>query len=98
MDEKFEQWAIVELFGHQRIAGVVSEHAIGGASFVRIDVPGIDGRQGYTKLYGQGAIYGITFVDEETGRAAAKHTAPRPIDAWSARRMLEMADPDDHED
>jgi hypothetical protein len=32
-------WAIVELFGHQRIAGRVSEQTIGGSAFVRIDVP-----------------------------------------------------------
>ena len=27
-------WALVELFGHQRIAGFVSEHAMGGETFV----------------------------------------------------------------
>lgn len=39
MSEKFEQWAIVDLFGHTRIAGKVSEQVIGGCSFVRVDVP-----------------------------------------------------------
>lgn len=94
MAEKFEQWAIVELFGHQRIAGLITEQAIGGTSFVRVDVPGTDGKQGFTKLYGQGAIYGMTFVDEETGRAAVKQIAPKPIDEWSARRMLELPSED----
>jgi len=94
MAEKFEQWAIVELFGHQRIAGLITEQAIGGTSFVRVDVPGTDNQQGFTKLYGQGAIYGMTFVDEETGRAAAKQIAPKPIDEWSARRMLELPSED----
>jgi hypothetical protein len=37
--EKFDSWAIVELMGHRRIAGRVSEQAIGGASLLRIDVP-----------------------------------------------------------
>ena len=44
MSEKKDQWAIVELFGHQRIAGKISEHAVGGCSFVRIDVPEFNGR------------------------------------------------------
>ena len=88
--EKFEQWAVVELFGHQRIAGLVSEQVIGGCSFVRVDVPENGEAQGYTKLYGNGAIYAMTFVDEETGMAAAKQCSPKPIDEYSARRMLEM--------
>jgi hypothetical protein len=38
-DEKFESWAIVELMGHRRIAGKVSEQVIGGVTLLRIDVP-----------------------------------------------------------
>ena len=36
--EKFESWAIVELMGHRRIAGRVSEQVIGGQALLRIDV------------------------------------------------------------
>ncbi len=57
--------------------------------FVRVDVPSIDGRPEFTKLYGQGAIYGITFTDEETATAAARSFHPRPIKAWEARDLLE---------
>ena len=97
MNEKFEQWAIVELFGHQRIVGLVTEQTIGGTSFVRVDVPKIDDKQGFTKLYGQGAIYAMTFVDEETGRAAVKHMAPKPLYEFSSRRDLQrlLAIPND---
>ena len=37
--QKFECWAIVEVMGHSKYAGFVSEQAMGGASFVRVDVP-----------------------------------------------------------
>lgn len=32
-------WAIVEIFGHTRIAGRISEQSFGGAALVRVDVP-----------------------------------------------------------
>ena len=35
-------FAVVELFGHQRIAGRITEQTFGGASFVRVDVPEIE--------------------------------------------------------
>lgn len=34
--------AIVELFGHQRVAGRITQQTFGGASFVRVDVPEIE--------------------------------------------------------
>lgn len=93
MTEKFDQWAIVELFGHSRIAGRVTEQVIGGCSFVRVDVPSVDGNQPFTKLYGQGAIYAMSFVDEETAIGAAEMMSERPVDEWSARRMLKIEAP-----
>jgi hypothetical protein len=59
------QWAIVELFGHTKLAGEISEHTIGGCSFVRIDVPAVGSMPRFTKLQGNSSIYGITFVTEE---------------------------------
>lgn len=81
------QWAIVELFGHQRIAGRISEHALGGCSFVRVDVPAL------TKLYGNGAIYGITFVDEVAARLTAQSLKVQPVHAWDLREALGAMDP-----
>lgn len=45
-------WAIVELFGHQRVAGQISEQNFGGAHLVRVDVPeviAIDYRTDYSE-------------------------------------------------
>lgn len=53
-------WALVELFGHQRIAGFVSEHAMGGETFVRVDVPEVKDCNRFTRLFGKGAIYSIS--------------------------------------
>lgn len=69
--EQFDTWAVVELFGHQQIAGRVAEQTIGGSTFVRVDVPETPESVGYTKLYGPGAIYAITPTTEAIARANA---------------------------
>ncbi|HUX16647.1 MAG TPA: hypothetical protein VMW52_09260, partial [Phycisphaerae bacterium] len=58
--EGFCEWCIVELFGHQRMAGLVSEATIGGCAFVRVDVPAAEGAAAYTRFLGQGAVYAMT--------------------------------------
>jgi hypothetical protein len=94
-EQKFEQWAIVELFGHQRIAGRVTEQTIGGCAFVRVDVPVLEATgevaatQAFTKLFGQGAIYAISFVDEAAASMVARQLRVQPIDTWALRRALE---------
>lgn len=89
----FSEWAIIDLFGHQKIAGRVSEQQIGGSSFVRVDVPEIGKQNGFTKLFGPGAIYSITITDEETAKAAANYYNPVPMDQWSVRAMLRLPEP-----
>lgn len=78
----FDQWCLVEIFGHQRIADLVTEQTVGGCAFVRVDVPATDDIPGYTKLYGNGAIYAITPVTEEIARAAAKSYRIVPVSPY----------------
>lgn len=91
--QEFKQWAIVELFGHARIAGLLTEQTIGSCAFVRIDVPEfvVDGQTfpPVTKLQGQGSIYGISFVDEATATIAMREIRYQPVSVWSLRRGLE---------
>lgn len=60
---KFETHAIVELFGHNQIAGKVTEQTISGQSFFRIDVPATNGwRKGLRRS--PSMITGITSYEE----------------------------------
>ncbi len=86
--EAFNEWAIVELFGHQKIAGRISEQQIGGCSFVRVDVPSINDRPGFTRMLGNGAIYSITVTDEVTAKLVAQYLDPVPVDKWSVQEMI----------
>lgn len=78
----FETWAIIELFGHNQIAGYVTEQTIGGTSFVRVDVPGGEEKPGFTKLFGGAAIYAITPTTEEIATEAARRLDVRPVLRW----------------
>jgi hypothetical protein len=88
-NERFEIWAVVELFGHQQIAGLVTEQKIGGQSFIRVDVPEIEDRSGFTKFYGPGAIYAITPTTEELARTAVDRLRVRPIEPWMIEEVQE---------
>lgn len=94
-DAPFEQWAILELFGHQRIAGLLTEQVIGGCSFVRVDVPAVKETPPFTKLYGQGAIYAISLVDEPIARAIAERLRERPVSVYELPE-LKLEAPADH--
>ncbi len=94
--ERFEQWAIVSLFGHRQVAGLMSDLVIGGETFIRLDVPKADGT-GWelTECYGKGAIYSFLFCTEETARIAAARLDYRPVTEWTvpdATRLLELDD------
>lgn len=80
--ETFNQWCLVELFGHARIAGRVTEQTIGGCSFVRVDVPPVNDQPAFTKLYGNAAIYAISPVTEEIAVAAAKSYCSAPVSPY----------------
>jgi hypothetical protein len=90
-----DQWALVELFGHSRIAGKISEHTLGGCSFVRVDVPENGTTPGFTKLYGQGAIYAISFVSEEIARGLVKRLEIAPVQSYELPMMISYDSDDD---
>lgn len=92
-EEKFDAWAIVELFGHQRMAGRITEASVGGCQFIRVDVPPVGENAGYTRLLGQGAIYAINLVDEPVARAAAESYRTVPVSSYEipALRQAQLA-------
>ncbi len=96
------QWGIVELFGHARIAGALSDHMIGGESFVRVDVPDVtvpvgDGAMrtipAHTKVFGAKAIYSFAFVDEGMALTAAHSIRHQPISSYTLVDALRGLEP-----
>jgi hypothetical protein len=99
-EQAFQQWAIVELFGHQRIAGLVSEQVIAGQGFVRVDVPACKEREGFTRMFGTGAIYSIIPTSEEIATAFASANVDKPVSPYQLAlpRMIDSEPGEDDED
>jgi len=93
-DQTFDIWAVVELMGHRRVVGRVTEQEIAGAGFLRIDIPS-DPPQ--TQFYAPGSVYALTPVSEEAVRVAAKRSTD-PITEWELpahiRAGIRLAAPD----
>lgn len=85
-DEKLEMWAVIELMGHRRMAGKVSEQVIAGTPLLRIDVP--NGDEAFvTQFYGGSAIYCLTPTTEEIARSVAKNNQPKPVHTFELPQL-----------
>lgn len=87
MDQKLELYAIVELFGHQRIAGKVTEQTVGSSTFIRIDVPETKTQPSFSRIVNPSAVYAINPVTEEVMLHMAEGIEQKPIEAWDLREM-----------
>lgn len=80
MSEPFEQWAILELMGHVKLAGRVTEEEHFGAKLGRIDIPNGEGFT--TQYFSGGSIYRLTPTTEEIARGVAQRNQPEPVHRW----------------
>lgn len=84
--QPLELHAIVELFGHQKMAGKVTEYQLGG-NFIRIDVPETSTQAAYSRIVNPSAVYAINPVTEDVARGMAERFQTKPLEAWDIREM-----------
>lgn len=94
---ELKAWAIVELFGHQRLVGLVTVDPVEFPGMVRVDVPDLlkDGkviRRGLTRYVGKAALYGVTPVTEETVRQLLPTVDGAPTQPYSFNRSVSEED------
>lgn len=82
--DAFDCWGIVEIMGHKVFAGRLTNASIGGGSFLRIDVPEVEGLPAFTKFFGGASIFSISPTDETTARRAAAQYRERPVQIYEA--------------
>lgn len=85
--EQFQQWAIVELMGHVRIAGLVTEEERFGAKLGRIEIPNGDGF--VTQYFNGASIYRFTPTTEAIARMVANLNQPQPVHRWELPALEE---------
>ena len=81
-DAQAASWAIVELMGHRKLAGLVSEETKFGTAMLRIDVPAIGDIAAFTQYYGGTSIYAMTPCSEQVARGVAAKIQARPVQVW----------------
>ena len=99
--EKFSEHAVIEMMGHRKIAGKISESEIGGSTLLRVDVFNGEGQVDRTEYIGVGSIYCLTIVTREAAVAVAKNYTPKPSFAYdlpTSVRALPSAEYDNEED
>lgn len=90
-EKTFESWAIVELMGHSKIAGMASQYAFGGKTMLRVDVPATSAIEPFTRFINPDAIYAINPCTEDTAKKAAESFRVRPIELYDVERTVEKA-------
>jgi len=89
--EAYEGWAIVELMGHRRLGGQVSQAEQYGTVMLRIDVPRADG-SATTHFFGGSSLYGVHPTTEEMARMVAERNDPSPVQRWELQPPVLMPD------
>jgi hypothetical protein len=94
----YEGWAVVELMGHLRRAGRISEVEQFGTKLLRLDVP-VGPEEFVTEFYGGASIYRLRPAAEDVVRAVAEQIGdPRPVMPVSYRLPPPAAPSDSHLD
>lgn len=92
------EWAVVEIMGHRQHAGLCQEVQRFGATMLRIDVPGENGRFKATHFYGGSAIFSYRRCTEEVAKQYCGILEPRPAVTYDPRSPGAPVEEDDDED
>ncbi|MGR8931932.1 MAG: hypothetical protein ACU836_14965 [Gammaproteobacteria bacterium] len=95
--QHFQHWCIVELFGHVRLSGFVTEIEIAGKGFIKLDIHTGDIKDACTKILGSDAVYAITPVSEEAAKACARAHPHSPLTLFDEQKLIEQGVSDELE-
>lgn len=89
-DEPFTEWVILELMGHRRLSGLLTEQDIAGRGFLRLDIPS---EPPTTQLYNPQSVYCITPTTQEVAQAlVGRNGSAVPVARWELEAAIEPAE------
>jgi hypothetical protein len=85
----FDDWVIVELMGHVRMTGWLTEVELFGSKLGKLSVIDKDGATVATQYFGGSSVYRITHCDEQTAKDLARSPDLDSNVSWSVREQIE---------
>jgi len=73
--ENIDCWALVEIFGHTKVAGRVTTRKVGVNVMIQVDVPKNETEFSHSQLFSPAAIFSINPTTEQWCRRWAKAAA-----------------------
>lgn len=87
-------YAVVELMGHQKLVGKVSEITLAGTAMIRVDFN--DGVQDRSKFFSGNAIYAITPIDQEAVAGLQRYNTLEPVKSLLTQRLTARIEVDQY--
>lgn len=81
-DVGFDHWCLVEIMGHNRYAGRVTEQTLAGSAMLRVEIPATSKQPAFSKFFNPSSVYSITPVDEAIARGLAEKIDHAPVVAY----------------
>lgn len=98
--ESLDCWALVEIFGHTKVAGRCTSRKVGVNVMIQVDVPKGDTELSHSQLFSPAAIFSINPTTEEWCRKWAKaalsyNHSPLPYIPEEPKKIEDAPDNDD---
>lgn len=96
-EEKIDDWFIVEMMGHRKLAGHLKNVSIAGHGMLRLDMWGLEPGDALTQYISPASIYALTPTTEELARRFAAQNLPKPVHAYELPQLPARSEPTDAE-
>ncbi len=85
-----DEWCIVELLGHRRLAARVREVTLAGAGMLRLDEPATEGKAARTSYVSASSVYALHPTTEQVVLMLSASWATPPVSRYELERAAAL--------